>query len=287
MTEIKAQNIQMTEEQYEAIRSTVYDALGINLTATKKAMVVSRLSSRLRALNLNSFAEYIKLFNHDQTEKDFMLNLITTNVTSFFREKHHFDYLINTFLPQLESTVAHQNPNKKIIGWSAGCSTGEEPYTIAMILDQYFSSRSGWRIKIYASDVNTSALDQAKRGIYKEAIVKTIPYHLLKNYFKMGVGPNQGFFQAKDKLKKLIHFCPINLTREKEFPDETLNFIFCRNVFIYFDRQTQHKILKAFHRCLLPKSILFLGHSESINAKSYHETGTWRPLKHTIYQRVP
>ncbi len=277
---------ELSEDEFNAIRRLVYDSIGVNLTDAKRALVVSRLSNRLRELDMNSFSKYIKLLERDKKELNVLFNRITTNVTKFFREDHHFDYLTGVFLPALEASVQKRDTRKKIRAWSAGCATGEEPYTIAMVLDNYFRGKKGWDIKIMASDINTETLDKAKKGIYTRKEVEGIPYEFLKRYFKMGTGVNEGKFKAKDTLQKLIDFRLVNLTDSKEYPiADSLHFMFCRNVFIYFNKETQQRILGRYYSHLIGGGLLFIGHSESINTAA-KEAGSWKLIKHTIYEKV-
>ena len=279
--------LDISSDDFNAIRHLVYNAIGVNLTDAKKALVVSRLSKRVRDLNLDSFSRYIRHLEVNPAEAGVLFNCVTTNVTSFFREKHHFEYLENTYLPGLEAFYAKSEKAtaKKLRVWSAGCSTGEEPYTLAMVLCNYFKNKKNWQIKILATDVNTEALHKGLKGIYSRKESEGIPYDCLKSYFKLGTGPNSGFFKANERLQALIDFRQLNLKGSGDYPlSDPCNIIFCRNVFIYFDKETRSRILRQFHRLLVPGGLLFLGHSESINTSS-EESGRWRLLRHTIYQK--
>ena len=277
----------ISANEFNVIRTLVYDAIGVNLTDAKKALVVSRLSRRVRDLNLDSFSLYIRHLEENPGEAGVLYNCVTTNVTSFFRERHHFDYIENTYLPGMEVSYAKSEKAvvKKIRIWSAGCSTGEEPYTLAMVLSSYFKSKKNWQMKILATDVNTEALQKGRAGIYSRKEAEGIPYDYLKSYFKLGTGPNSGYFKANERLQALIDFRQLNLTGSGDYPlKDPFNIIFCRNVFIYFDKETRSRILRQFHRLLVPGGLLFMGHSESINTTS-EQSGRWRLLKHTIYQK--
>lgn len=264
----------------------IYDSIGVNLTEAKRALTVSRLSKRLRELKMESVSDYLELVKKDPIELENMFNLITTNVTKFFREPHHFDYLTQQFLPAWEGGLSQRRNAKVIRIWSAACSTGEEPYTIAMVLHRYFAGKSGRSVKLLASDINTSALKKAKDGVYTRQEVEGIPYDFLTQYFRMGTGPNKGMFKIKDALRSMIDFRRINLSAKDAYPiSGELDVIFCRNVFIYFDRETQKSILSRFHRHIRPEGLLCLGHSESINAAN-SGAERWRLIKHTIYERM-
>ncbi len=286
MATLPGKQYTLTDKEFLAIREMIYNSIGVNLTESKRALTISRLSRRLRELQLKDVSAYLGYVRENPGELDTMFNLITTNVTKFFRENHHYAYLVEEYLPRLEELAAAGLVPRRLRCWSAGCSTGEEPYTIAMVLHRYFKGHKNWKIQILASDINTETLQKAREGIYSKDEVEGIPYENLKTYFKLGTGPNAGFFKVKDMLRELITFRRINLTSAGEYPvGEALNFIFCRNVFIYFDKETQQRVLKRYHRHLMEGGLLFLGHSESINTVSGN-AGRWRLLKHTIYQKL-
>lgn len=283
---VKQNEITLSSEEFAEIRRIVYDTIGVNLNEPKKALVVSRLSRRLKELNLASYTQYLHHLKSNPEEVGNLFNCITTNVTSFFREAHHFEYLLNTFMPAVELSASQNKTAKKIRAWSAGCSTGEEPYTLAMVLDDYFRGKNGWKVNILASDINTDTLESARRGIYRQQEVKGISYEYLKKHFKLGIGPNKGLYKVKENLQQKITFCQLNLASTEKYPiTEPLDFIFCRNVFIYFDKQTRARVLRHFHHHLVPGGLLFLGHSESIDL-SDETNGRWRSVKHTVYEKL-
>ncbi len=286
MAAATGKQFELTDNEFMAIHEMIYNAIGVNLTESKRALTVSRLSRRVRELQLNSIGDYLKHVKHNPGELDMMFNLLTTNVTKFFREVHHYDYLVDVYLPRLEEMAAAGLVPRRLRCWSAGCSTGEEPYTLALVLHRYFKGRKGWKIQILASDINTETLRKAEEGVYSRAEVADIPYEQLKTYFKLGTGSNTGLFRVKDVLRDMIDFRRINLTAAGDYPiSSPLNFIFCRNVFIYFDKQTQKQVLMHYHRNIMAGGLLFLGHSESINTVSA-DAGMWRLIKHTIYEKL-
>ena len=277
---------ELSARDFQTIRQIVYDSIGVNLTEAKKALVVSRLSKRLRELKMQTFAQYFRFLHSSPTETEVMFNYLTTNVTRFFREEHHFEYLCHEYLPYCELQAKEGFGKKDIKAWSAGCSTGEEPYTLAMVLQDYFRGKGGWTVNILASDVNTAVLEKAATGVYTKQEIEGIPYNYLKRYFKMGAGSNAGYFKTKKVLRDIVDFRRLNLVSPAKYPAAgSLNMIFCRNVFIYFDRETRREILERFQRCLLPGGLLFLGHSESINTLN-GRNGCWRVLRHTIYEKI-
>jgi chemotaxis protein methyltransferase CheR len=235
---------------------------------------------------LNNFRTYLKFLETNPEELPMMFNHITTNVTKFFREQHHFDFLNNEYLPLIVSKQV-QPAGKKIRVWSAGCSTGQEPYTLSMTLHRFFQQKKGWDLKITASDINTDVLKKASEGTYGRHEVEDIPYDYLQKYFQLGTGQNKGLFRVKKSIREMVDFRQVNLASPVKYPvSEPLDIIFCRNVFIYFDKETRNKILYRFYRCLKPGGVLFLGHSESINALN-GEAGSWRLIRHTVYDRLP
>ncbi|NLJ56939.1 MAG: protein-glutamate O-methyltransferase CheR [Firmicutes bacterium] len=279
--------MELSARDFNIVQRIVYEKIGIDLTEAKKALVVSRLSKRLRELKLNTFTQYYRYLQESPGETEIMFNCLTTNVTRFFREQHHFESLYLECLPRWEAEIGDNFHKRKVRAWSAGCSTGEEPYTLAMVLHDYFQGKKGWSINILASDVNTDVLEKARRGLYSHKEIEGIPYSYLKKYFKLGTGSNQGFFKTKRMLQELVAFRRINLASAEKYPAAgSLDLIFCRNVFIYFDREVRRQILERFHRCLQPGGLLFLGHSESINTLG-GQNGRWHMLRHTIYQRIP
>ncbi|MGM0370630.1 MAG: CheR family methyltransferase [Bacillota bacterium] len=269
---------EISEKIFNHISDLIYQKIGVHLPQKKKAMVNSRLSKRIRKLGLKDFEAYCQYLENNKEELLHLFNTLTTNVTHFFREKHHFDFLCENVFPEIKRDKA----DKKIRCWSAGCSSGEEAYTLAILLAEFFSD--SWDLKILASDINTEVLTVAQQGIYHQRQVKKIPYDLLKKYFKLGTGENQGLFKVKAKLKNLIEFRRSNLN-QKHYPIKSdLDFIFCRNVFIYFNSETQNKILNRFHHYLKAGGYLFLGHSESIDKDE--QENKWQSIGKTIYKKV-
>lgn len=274
----------ITDEEFKELRELIYRSIGVHLTDAKKTLVISRLSKRIKQLQLSSFQQYIQFIRENPKEKEILFNLITTNVTKFYREEHHFAYLTNVYLPYLERKVIKERLPKKLRIWSCACSTGEEPYTIALTLLEYFKNKKGWKLEILASDINTEALKQATMGIYKKEEVFDIPYPLLTKYFLLGKGENEGLLKVKDQVKSMITFKRMNLAMNEKYPiKEPLHIIFCRNVFIYFNKETQEKIIRRFYNLLENDGLLILGHSESISKQS--DVGNWQLVHQTIYQK--
>lgn len=255
----------INDTEFELLRSLIKNLTGINLSNQKKMLVVSRLSKRLRTLGLASFTAYYKYVTEDingRGEIDHLINRMTTNKTDFYRESHHFDFLQRIALPEVYEEGG-KHGNLKVRVWSAGCSSGEEPYTIAITLQEFFKLKPGWDVKILATDLDTEMLDKCRAGIYEDHIVSPIPIEYLRAYFKKGVGENEGLFMVKDVLKDLAVFRRHNMVYDSLPAKSPFDIIFCRNVIIYFDEETKMRVINQFYNALKEGGYLFLGHSES------------------------
>ena len=259
-----ANQLVIGDSEFDAIRQLVKAKTGISLGLHKRDLVVSRLARRLRVLDLADFRAYIDYLNSDDgTEMVQMINRITTNKTDFFREKHHFDFLSKTLLPELAS--AGDSAGKRTLrAWSAGCSSGEEPYSLAVTLREFFANRPGWDVKLLATDLDTSILEKASRGEYEAAALEPVPVALVNKYFERQGRGEGARFQVKPDLRSLITFRKFNLMHP-EYPIKVpLDFVFCRNVLIYFEQEDKLNILRKFHNVIKPGGYIFVGHSESL-----------------------
>lgn len=265
----------ITEEEFEQFSALVYRESGILLPPHKKTLLVTRLSKRIRDLELDSFQAYYDLVAQDLGGAEFtqMLDLISTNKTDFFRESVHFEFLRTHILPDLAGL-------KRVRIWSAACSSGEEPYSIAMTLFDAVDFPQQWDCKILASDLSTRMLDKAAAGVYETERVQRLAPALLRRHFLKGRGRDAGLFKVKPHVAEMVVFRRINLMAER-YPIKTpLDAIFCRNVMIYFDRPTQAQLMAKFRRHLRPGGYLFIGHSESLQWVE-HE---FRYVAPTIYR---
>lgn len=265
----------LRSQEFEAIRSYLFEIAGITLGDTKKDMVASRLGKRLRHHGLTSFADYYKLVRDepaDGPERQEFINCLTTNKTDFYREAHHFDYLRDTVIAQARAKAAAGGP-KRFRLWCAASSTGEEPYTLALTLREHLPPSEGWDVGILASDIDTNVLEQASRGVYDEDRVAPVPRELLRKYFLRGTGDNDGRVAVRPELKELISFRQINLTTDDWPIKHKFDAIFCRNVMIYFNRETQQKLMERFAQFLAADGYLFVGHSENMHWMSHLFTG--------------
>ncbi len=249
----------LSDTEYEHFRSLIYNRSGISLGNNKKSLIVSRLSKRLRDLNLPAFQAYYEIVAQDPEGEEFtrMLDLVSTNKTDFFREPKHFEYLRDVILPEQQST-------KSIRIWSSACSSGEEPYTIAMTLWDGVDMPSQWNFQVLATDISTRVLAKAASGIYGDERVQGLPADVVQRHFLRGRGDQSGQLRVKPQLAGLIKFRRLNLMDERFPIKQPLDLIFCRNVMIYFDRPTQETLVGKFHKYLRPGGHLFIGHSESL-----------------------
>ena len=264
-----------TRDDFDYLRKIVTDTTGIISDEDKYTMYYSRLARRLRKLGLKNFTEYRNYLRENQESESIeLVNSVTTNLTSFFRENHHFEFLKNTLVDQIR-----KKGNRKIRIWSAGCSTGEEPYSIAITLAQAIPDFKSWDIKIYATDIDSNVVNKASAGVYDSSRVEGIDPFVLKRYFKKD--SNEGFVKVSPDLINMITFKQLNLLHSWPI-SETMDCIFCRNVVIYFDKPTKNKLVERYAEKLVDDGYLFMGHSESL----FKSTEKFKLLGQTIYQKV-
>ena len=265
------------DQDFNRVKTIVYDYAGIDLNESKKNLVYNRLSKRIRFLSMQTFSEYLD-FVEAQGEAEFvhLINAITTNLTFFFRENHHFEYLINTVIPGL---VSQNAAKKKIRVWSAGCSTGEEPYSIAIALKE--AVPMGWDAKVIATDLDSNVVNTGQRGVYKNDRLKGVSEERKKRWFLKGSGSQEGYVKVKPELQEIIEFGQLNLMDEWPIKD-AIDVIVCRNVVIYFDKPTQSKLFNRYADRLPNNGHLFIGHSESL----YKVCDRFELLGQTIYKKL-
>lgn len=261
-----------TDADFERIRKLIYDHAGISLNVNKRDMVYSRLARRLRATGLRTFRDYLQLLeSNDHAEWEAFTNALTTNLTSFFREEHHFSILAEH--------IRKQKGKRPISIWCSASSTGEEPYSIAMTLVDTFNSFTP-PVQILATDLDTSVLAKAHEGVYPADRVQKLSPEMLRRFFLKGSGAQADHAKVRSELRAMIQFRQLNLLSEGWPMRGPFDAIFCRNVMIYFDKPTQYKILKKFVPLLRPDGLLFAGHSESFN----HATDLFRLKGKTVYE---
>jgi chemotaxis protein methyltransferase CheR len=270
-------------DEYEFIRELVYNRSRINLGPDKMELVCSRLRKRARTLRLDSLEAYVALLRSPAGGEEMpgLLDAISTNVTDFFREPDHFDFLRRIVLPEWEQT--RQKRTSEIFrAWSAACSSGEEPYTLAITLAEHFQTGAGPNWNVVASDISTRMLTRAEEGIYAQERVKLPDPELLRRYFQKGTGKFDGCCRIRPELGSHVSFCHLNLF-DTPYPfRKKFDIIFCRNVMIYFDRTTQEQLVLRLKDQLVPGGYLFVGHSESLIGLD-HSLKSVRP---SIYRRV-
>jgi chemotaxis protein methyltransferase CheR len=257
---------ELSIRDFNRIREHLHRWTGVRFEDKKLTLFRSRLAKRLRLLGIASYTEYADFLiqgDPDQTELGIALNLVTTNLTSFFREAHHFDYLTETTIPEILSTTRR---DRSIRVWSSACSTGAEPYTLAIVLREALIGHVDWKAEILGSDINTDVLAHAERGIYSEEEVRGVPDALLRRHFQRGTGAHAGEYRVRADTQRMVSFRRINLLRPWPQFAASFDCIFCRNVLIYFSSEDQRDVITAFAARLRPGGILVLGHSENVPA---------------------
>ena len=259
----KAREFKFTVDDFNFLRKLSNDHSGIQVPDERFDMFYSRLSKRIRKLGLDDFKAYCQYLKDDpEAEFTNFINAITTNLTAFFREMHHFDYVRDVVIPEV---LIRNKSSKQIRVWSAGCSTGEEPYSLAITLLE--NVPSDWDIKILATDLDTNVLQTASEGIYTEDRVSDLSEVRLKQWFMRGKSSQAGQVKVRPQLQHIIQFKQLNLMQDWPMKCH-FDFIFCRNVLIYFDRETKTLLAKRYAQMLSGRSWLFIGHSESLNQLS-------------------
>ncbi|MDQ7834538.1 MAG: protein-glutamate O-methyltransferase [Humidesulfovibrio sp.] len=273
--------LRMNDRIFDRFSEFIKTELGIKMPASKKTLLEARLQKRLRELCMNSHDEYCEyLFSASGMEEELskLVDVVTTNTTDFFREPKHFELLSRSILPEFYS---RRGGARNVNIWSAGCSSGEEPYTLGIVLSEFARQNPGFTFSILATDISTKVLRMAVSAVYPEAKIHPIPMELRKRYL----------LRSKDRTKKVVRIAPevrshvrfrrLNFMEEFNF-DGKLDIIFCRNVVIYFDRQTQEKLFSRFCRKLSPGGYLFIGHSESLAGMDL----PLEPVAPTVYRRI-
>ncbi len=278
-----AGNPTMSDKDFQRFSEFIYDECGVKLPPAKKTMLTSRLLKRLRAVDMNAFDqyfEYVTSAQGRQHELTAMINVVTTNKTDFFREPGHFDFLVETALPTLNRR-GRGTLSRKLSVWSAGCSSGEEPYTLAVVLADYYSKKPG-DFQVLATDISTHVLEKARQAIYPEEAIHSVPKHLKHKYFLRGKGRQTGFCRIVPALRNRVQIARLNLNEGRRFElNIRMDIIFCRNVIIYFDRETQKKLFVKFYEQLAPGGFMFIGHSETLHGIN----NQFMPVATSVYQK--
>jgi len=272
----------MTDEDFGRLSSFVYEELGIKMPYPKKIMLQSRLQKRLVDLKMGSFKEYIDfVFSKEGQEDEIikMIDLITTNKTDFFRESSHFDYLTETALPEM---CIDRSPKKNIRIWSAGCSSGEEPYTIAIVMKEFLLKHPDLDFEIFATDISMRILQKAATAIYQEDRISEISLDLKRKYFLKSKDQTNKTVRLVPEIRSKVNFHRLNFMDTLYSVDREFDIVFCRNVLIYFDRETQQQVITKLASKLRFDGYFFLGHSESITNMKV----PLRQIRPTIFRKI-
>jgi chemotaxis protein methyltransferase CheR len=272
---------QLSEKDFRRLSSFIHQSCGITLPPAKKTMIEGRIRKRLRALGIDSFHTYCDfLFSPAGMKSEYidLIDVVTTNKTDFFREPDHFDYLSQTVLPEMMLSIRR----KKLNVWSAACSTGEEAYTLAMVLSEFAQTRPGFDFSIFATDISTMVLEKARLGIYDHERVAPIPMLLRRKYLLKSRNKEKALVRIGPELRGCVTFRRLNFLEEKYDIRERMDVVFCRNALIYFDRPTQELIVTRFVRHMKHGGYLFVGHSESLHGMDLplEQTAT------TVYRKM-
>jgi chemotaxis protein methyltransferase CheR len=253
---------------FSKFQRLIYNEAGIWLATHKHALLTGRLARRLRLLGLSNMQEYYQLVTQpdQQHERALMIDCITTNETHFFREPRHFDFLEREVFPKWQhEATAGERPTRLRV-WSAGCSSGEEPYSLAMLLLKHFPEAKGWELEILATDISTRVLEKARAATYPIEKSKDIPAEHLRAYMLKGKGDRKGLMKVSPELHRVVRFARVNLHADSYPIVGSFDLIFCRNVLIYFDQESKMKVIGGILRHLSPSGLLFVGHSEHLGA---------------------
>jgi chemotaxis protein methyltransferase CheR len=274
----------MSQRTFSRLASFIHEELGIKMPGAKITMLQGRLQKRLRQVGAASYDEYVDyVFSEEgiRTELPRLIDAVTTNKTDFFREPKHFDVLLSEVLPALAGV--HSGETRRSINvWSAACSTGEEPFTLAMVLCEFRERLPGFQFNILATDISSRALQKGETAIYEEETAIPVPMSLRKKYLLRGKGERRGLVRVAPELRSLVQFRRLNLMDADYGIKQVMDIIFCRNVIIYFDRPTQEKVLTSLIRHLGRGGYLFMGHSETLNGLSLPIA----PIALTVYRKI-
>ena len=274
----------MTDAEFNLFSKLIYSNLGIMMPFKKKLMLESRLTKRLNAVGLNSFIDYYNLITDsisNNEEYNIMVNAVTTNKTDFFREPSHFDYLIGTVLPEfLRKNILSEYRKLKV--WSAGCSTGNEVYTLGMVLEEFFLKYGMYDFTILGTDISNNVLSRARSGIYSSEIVTPIHISYKKKYLMVGKGSKKGYYKIVPELMQKVKFEKLNFMDSNYKIKEKMDIIFCRNVVIYFDKQTKINIFNKLYEQLNFGGYLFIGSSETLNGIN----NKFKSVGPSIYKKI-
>jgi chemotaxis protein methyltransferase CheR len=277
-------HLSVTPVLFEKFQTLIYDEAGIWLGNAKTALLCGRLFRRLRALEIPSLEIYFDCVSQpDQhEERARMIDAITTNETRFFREPRHFEFLTQTVFPLWRADGDRGLRPKRVRIWSAGCSSGEEPYSVAMLLERHLPAREGWDVRLLATDISNRVLEKARKGVYSIAKASELPQDILHDFVLRGIAERQGEMKVKVEIQQMVDFERLNLNQESNPPESPFDIIFCRNVLIYFDAASKSRVVANLSRHLVANGFLFVGHAENLSSIS----SDLRSLEPTIYRKA-
>ncbi|MFZ0817136.1 MAG: CheR family methyltransferase [Candidatus Sulfotelmatobacter sp.] len=269
---------------FNKFQKLIYAETGIWLGSSKTALLCGRLYRRLRALEIDSLQRYYECVTQpeQQDERSRMIDAITTNETRFFREPRQFEFLVQKVIPRWRMEAERQLRPRHVRIWSAGCSSGEEPYTLAMLLERDLPAKQGWDVRLLATDISNRVLEKARKGIYPLARSKELPRDLLHGFMLRGVAERQGEIKVKVEIQQMVDFRRLNLLQELDVAEGPFDAIFCRNVLIYFDAASKRTAVTNLARHLVVNGLLFVGHAENLCSIS----SQLRSLEPTIYTKI-
>ena len=271
---------ELTAAEFDFLRALIYDYAGIVIADNKRSMVQGRINRRMRDLGIRDVGEYIDYVKSaPEIERDGLASALTTNVTAFFREPHHFEYLRKEFLP---GWLSRQYGRPRFRGWSAACSSGEEPYSLAISLLEALEKVPGADVRVLATDLDQTIIRAAREGVYDAKRSSGLTEAHLKRWFLRGGGSQTGLVRVRPELREVVRVMPLNLLEAWPMRGQ-FDVIFCRNVFIYFDSTVKRRILSGFADRLSPGGLLFIGHSETLHGL----TDRFELIGHTIYRKLP
>jgi chemotaxis protein methyltransferase CheR len=269
---------------FEKFQKLIYAETGIWLGNSKTALLCGRLFRRLRTLEINSLQSYYECVSQPEQheERARMIDAITTNETRFYREPRQFEFLVQRVFPHWQADAERGLRSRRVKIWSAGCSSGEEPYTVAMLLARHLPAEQGWDTRILATDISTRVLEKARKGIYPIVRSAELPKDLLHAFMLRGMAERQGEMKVKAEIQQMIDFQRLNLDRESDLVEGPFDAIFCRNVLIYFDSASKQRVVTSLIRHLMANSLLFVGHAENLTTVFPQ----LRSLEPTIYTKT-
>jgi chemotaxis protein methyltransferase CheR len=260
---------ELPDSLFREYQELIYRQAGIYLGPAKKALLLGRLSRRLRELGLLSMGAYLRRVRDEPAERVRLIEAICTHETHFFREPRHFTFLERDLLPRWRAQGATDAGGHAVRVWSAACSTGEEPFSLAMVLRHHLPPAEGWNIDILATDLSTRILDRARQTLWPLDKAGEIPLHYLKRFMLRGIGSQEGRMKAGPELRSLVRFQQLNLNDERYPGLDRFDLIFCRNVLIYFDARSKQRVIGRVLSHLKPHSYLFVGHAESLSGAAH------------------